>query len=330
MRRILQTVETATPQSGELAVDAVVPVVFATTALIEPGLLNELCGLAATQAVELTSQEFAQALAAIGAKHNYGLPPGNVSTASEREKFYRGLQLADLALAQACALGREKAWQQFIARFQGPLQQAAIAITGSSSLGEELASSLYGELYGLSEREDVRRSPLASYSGRGSLMGWLRTTLAQRRVDHHRRTWRESPLPEPDSGQEFAAPQTTTNDAVALTQLSRALADALTALPAEDRFVLSAYFLDQHTLLQIARLLRVSEATVSRKLKRLTTEVHKKVLRNLQAAGLSRRAAEEAFGVDPGDISLNLRSLLQSSAGETFSRQAATSTSKQT
>ena len=106
----------------------------------------------------------------------------------------RSLHLSELALAHSCALGREAAWQRFLSLYRSSLTQAAIAITGSATVGHELADSLYAELYGLRELDGQRRSPLASYSGRGSLLGWLRTTLAQRHIDYHRRTRREAPL----------------------------------------------------------------------------------------------------------------------------------------
>jgi len=308
--------DAATPQTGNLTLTAEpAPVLLA--APIPASLHAELQTLATENS--LTPAELTHALAAIGTKHNFGLPPGSLAAAAQQEKFFRSLQISDLALTQACSLGREPAWQQFLTRFRSPLRQAAIAITGSSSLGEDLADSLYAELFGLSERSGVRRSPLAGYSGRGSLMGWLRATLAQRHVDHHRRTWRESPLPEPESEHEPAAAQSpSTPEPAELTQLSHALQQVLAQLSPEDRFLLASYFLDQHTLLEIARLLRVHEATISRKLKRLTADIHKQLLKQLQAGGLSRRAAEEAMLTDPRDLTLNLRTLLQTSPPATF------------
>ena len=314
--------DAATPQPGNLTLaDETAPALLTQQLPVTASLHADLQALAAENS--LTAAELARALATIGAKHNFGLPPGSPATSAQREKFFRALQLADLALAQACALGREPAWQQFLTRFRAPLRQAAIAITGSSSLGEDLADSLYAELFGLSERAGERRSPLAGYSGRGSLMGWLRATLSQRHVDHHRRTWRESPLPEPESGHEPAATTPTPAAQPAeLTRLSHSLQQVLAQLPPEDRFLLASYFLDQHTLLEIARLLRVSEATISRKLKRLTTDIHKQLLKQLQSTGLSLRAAEEAMFTDPRDLTLNLRTLLQSSPPATFQVQA--------
>jgi RNA polymerase sigma-70 factor (ECF subfamily) len=237
------------------------------------------------------------------------------------------LRLPEFALAQACALGREAAWERFLGLYRGPLTQAAIAITGSGTLGHDLADSLYAELFGLggasSQSEGMaRRSPLASYSGRGSLLGWLRSTLAQRHIDHHRRTRRETSLEAVEETQPIAAPLASVAPLPdELDRLAQAVARSLATLAPEDRFLLSAYFLDRQTLLQIARLLRVHEATVSRKLKRLTAELRKQLLRELQAGGLSKRGSEEALGADPRDLEINLRGLLQTSQSPPFLNQ---------
>lgn len=235
------------------------------------------------------------------------------------ESYLRNLHLRDLALAQACARGYEPAWKQFIDSYREPLKQAATAITKSSSIGEELADSLYAELFGLKSHDGQRRSPLASYSGRGSLMGWLRTTLAQRYVNRFRRTNREAPLEE---GQSAATdqPSPLPEDATRL-RLESTIHTTLRDLEPEDRFLLASYFLDRRTLLEIARLLRVHEATVSRKLKRLTNSVRKQLLRELQRRGLKKAAAEEALGVDPRDLNINLRKILQTSTRSPFSDQ---------
>lgn len=281
-------------------------------------LLDELFIAANAAACDLTHQEFAALLAALGARLNYGLPPAAVSDPAQIAAFYRALHLPEFALAQACALGREAAWARFLTQFRSPLTQAAIAITQSTTLGHELADSLYAELYGLRAVAAERRSPLASYSGRGSLLGWLRTTLAQRHVDHLRRIRREAPL----EGVESPAPQPPyATDPAQLRRLTEAVARTLKPLAPEERFLLSAYYLDRQSLLQIGRLLNVHEATISRRLKRLTQVLRKELLRNLQLGGLSRRAAEEALGADPRDIEINLRTLLQTSQLPPFSVQ---------
>ncbi|MGA1981513.1 MAG: sigma-70 family RNA polymerase sigma factor [Acidobacteriaceae bacterium] len=322
-------------QSGELTLplpsaeptlaaspDSEADLAHATVTGLPPALIQELWIAADAESCALTREEFSVALAAIGAKHHCGLPQNTDTdtrpTPAQEAAFYRALRLPELALAQACALGRDPAWQRFLNLYRSPLTQAAIAITGSATLGHDLADSLYAELFGLTERSGRRNSPLASYSGRGSLLGWLRTTLAQRHIDHHRRTHRETPLDDLDA----AAPAPASAPLPAeLDRLALAVLRTLETLTPEERFLLASYFLDQQTLLQISRLLHVHEATVSRKLKRLTADLRKQLLRNLQSGGLSKRAAEEALGADPRDLEINLRTQLQTSQTSSFSDQ---------
>jgi RNA polymerase sigma-70 factor, ECF subfamily len=295
----------------------------------EPELyLKDLSGLsidglwreANADSVGLGKDELAKVLLAVGAKCNYGLAPGTTTTRAQIGAFWRTLQLQDLALAHACALGREVAWQQFMGRFRQVLTQAAIGITGSVARGQELADSVYAELFGVTERGEQRRSPLAYYSGRGSLKGFLRATLAQRNVDHHRRTSRETPLM---NEERTAAPSDPVPASDVLLRLGQCLTATLSSLEPEERFLLSAWFLDQRTLLEISHILRVHEATVSRRLNRLTVKLRKDLLKHMQASGMSRAAAEEALGTDPRDIDINLRSLLQASGRSAFLKQGA-------
>jgi RNA polymerase sigma-70 factor, ECF subfamily len=284
--------------------------------------LGELWQESHCESVDLRQEEFADALLAVGKRYNFGLAAGLTAGRTQIGNFLRELQRPDLALAQACALGRDTAWREFMARYREPLTRAATAITGSEAAGEELADSLWSEMFGLSERGGQRVSPLAGFSGRGSLMGFLRATLAQRNVDRHRRTRRETELPAADVP---AAPAPVAPENGAIAQLCAALRDTLGTLDGEERFLLSAWFLDGRTLLEISRIIRVHEATVSRRMQRLTARLHDALLGRLQANGMSRAAAEEALGIDPRDVDINLRSLLQASRNATFSGKEALS-----
>jgi RNA polymerase sigma-70 factor (ECF subfamily) len=273
---------------------------------------EELWRVAGSELVEVSRAEFAEALETIGARDNYGLDPEKQANESQRETFWRGLHLEELAIARGCALGRESAWRRFLAQYREPLTRAAIEMTGSAALGEELVSAIYSELFGLTQREGRRWSPLLRYSGRGSLMGWLRAVLAQRRVDQYRKIGRETELGEIEP----AARVSEQIEPEKLLDLRVALKMTLSEASAEERFLLSAYYLDEHTLHEMSRVLRVHEATISRKLKRATERLRKQLLRTLKARGLSRGAAEEALGTDPRDVDINLRKLLQKSAGD--------------
>lgn len=322
----LQMVDSASSQPGDLVLSissgeqSTVTGKTLELSGMPPNLIQELWGKAEAESCGLIFEEFGAILASVGAKLNYGAALGVVPDAAQRAAFFHALHLSELALAHSCALGHEIAWQRFIKLYRTALTQAAIAITGSATLGHDLADSLYAELYGLRQSGGERRSPLASYSGRGSLLGWLRTTLAQRYVDYHRRTRRETPLDNLDVPTP-ALPSA--NSSTDLSHIASAVKRTLDGLPAEDRFLLSAYYLDRQTLLQIAHTLRVHEATISRRIKRLLPDIRSQLLHHLQSGGLSKRAAEEALGTDPRDVEINLRALLQTSQTASFSGKTA-------
>ena len=301
----------ATPEMGQLPVPS-------------SPLLNGLWRESGAAAYGLEKEEFNRILHRVGTEQDYGLEPGATASRRQQAGFFRGLRLADLTLARACASGHEGAWEHFIAVYRQPLFRAAIAITGSETLGRELADQLYAELYGLSARDGVRRSPLDSYKGKGSLMGWLRTTLAQRHVDHHRRTRRELPLDNLAEGHEPPAADPKPGKLPAeLLLLAKAVVETLEKIETVERFLLAAYYIDGRTLLEIAPMLHVHEATVSRKLHRLVDGIRKQIVKSLLGYGLNKRAVQEMLGADPRDLDLNLKKILQISLPDAFQEKAA-------
>jgi RNA polymerase sigma-70 factor (ECF subfamily) len=220
--------------------------------------------------------------------------------------------LKDVALKHASGEAREK------------LYDVARQITREDASGRELADCLYTDLYGTKVRGEERVSKLSFYSGRGSLDGWLRTVLAQEYVNTYRKQRRLISLDEEsEEGVQFAAP--VREDAPSADPaLVRATDEALRTLAAEDRFVLSSYFLDDRTLAHVAQTLGVHESTISRKVEKLTTNLRKQILKNLMKLGLSRRQAEEALSADVRDLALDIRaSLAQDSLPGAFSEKGA-------
>jgi RNA polymerase sigma-70 factor, ECF subfamily len=303
-------------------VDETLPVeLTAGAASLHLALLDELWSTSEAGQWGLAREEFDRILLLAGVARNFGMDPGTTATSEQHAAFFKGVKLADLVLAKACAAGHERAWEHFMAQYSQPLVRAAVAISGSETVGKDLADAFYAELYGLTTREGQRKCPLDSYQGRGSLLGWLRTTLAQRFVDHYRRTYREESLEEQmldAPGSDNAAPP----ESAMLASLSDAVRAALRNESAEERFLLAAYYLDGRTLAEIGKLLGVHEATISRRLRRSTETVRKQLLRNLEKGGMSRQAAEEALGTDPRDVDLKMdvKKLLQSSAAGPFSK----------
>ena len=90
-----------------------------------------------------------------------------------------------------------------------------------------------------------------------------------------------------------------------------AAADELTALAAEERFLLVAYYLDRRTLAEIAKLQGVHESTISRKLERVTSGLRKRIRKRMIEAGMSPRQADEAMqDVDVRDLRVPVRETL--------------------
>jgi RNA polymerase sigma-70 factor (ECF subfamily) len=237
--------------------------------------------------------------------------------------FCAGLRLEELALARACAAGNERAWQDFISRYRQKLHSMALHITRDGAHAADLADSLFADLYGVNARDGVRQSKLLSYTGRGSLEGWLRTVMAQEFINRYRKQKRTVSLEEQtDEGVQFAAAVTdpaSTPDSALQPQLEAATDRALAELSAEDRFTLAAYYLDGRTLAEIAGMLGLHESSVSRRLDRLAMGLRKRILAGLRALGMSHAQATEALETDVRDMQLNLRSrLMQDSGTKTF------------
>ena len=265
----------------------------------------------------LSEQEFAQILSEIAAKY---LPPG--AAESQAVAFLRSLRLEELALARACAAGHERAWEVFLTRYREKLYDAARSITREDSSARELADSLYANLYGMETRDGRRASKLNYYTGRGSLEGWLRATLAQENVNRYRRGKREVSLEEKtEAGAQFAAADPPADPAPD-PRLAEATDTVLAALAAEERFILASYHLDGRTLAEIARTLEVHESTVSRKLEKIARGVRARISEELVHRGMSRRQAEEALEADVRYVAVDIRqSLAQKDSASPFYRK---------
>jgi RNA polymerase sigma-70 factor (ECF subfamily) len=295
---------------------AVKPISAAVQAAVAE-LLADLHAKSECEKIGLARESLAAILGEVAAKY---LPNG--ASQSEARTFLVTLRVEELALARACAEGSNSAWEVFLIRYREKLYQSALRIAREDSAARDLADSLYAELYGTNMREGERVSKLASFTGRGSLEGWLRTVLAQEFVNRYRRTKRLMSLDEEnEEGERFAAPEAEPVRS-ADSRLESATDAALAALPSEDRLVLAAYYLDGRTLAEVARMLGVHESTISRKVDKLAKLLRKKIVAGMMKQGMARRQAEEALEVDVRDLQVNIRrSLAQESPPAAFSEK---------
>jgi RNA polymerase sigma factor (sigma-70 family) len=269
---------------------------------LRPKLVARLYDRAKGADWDLPRERFAAALLASIQRAFPGVEP----MSSELEQYIDALQLEDLALAAACAMGSEAAWDHFVAAYRPLLYRAADAIDPTGG-ARELADSLFAELFGLDERGGARRSLFRYFHGRSQLGTWLRAVLAQRNVDRLRTARRTDPLPD-DAGTIPGPPapdEPGHERAWFQSIVRRALASAIGKLEPRDRLRLGCYYGHGMTLAAIGRLLKEHEATVSRQLARARAAVRTSVEASLRTE----------HGMDDETVAEFLRSVVDD-AGE--------------
>lgn len=105
---------------------------------------------------------------------------------AEIRRFLAELQVDDLYLALACARGNEHAWWVFDGEYRRYIERIAHHLASAETDAEEVLDFVYVELYGTRVVGGVRQSKFATYTGRGTLRGWLRTVVWHAVIDLHR------------------------------------------------------------------------------------------------------------------------------------------------
>lgn len=243
-------------------------------------------------------------------------------------RFIDELQADDLCLIVACESGDEKAWAELVERFTPAVRSAARSASSSEDAAEDLAQSIWAELYGLRTRDDGRpASKLAYYSGRGSLAGWLRAVVAQLAVDVFRK---QSKLVQTEEdadldrlaqevhvaeGQPALAgmqnPEESMTNRFARNELQQALSRSVQELNAEDRLLVKLYYFDNLRLREAGAILGVHEATASRRLSRVQTDLRKRVSEILVGErGWTKAEAERSFSEVGQQLDTDVEALL--------------------
>jgi RNA polymerase sigma-70 factor, ECF subfamily len=234
--------------------------------------------------------------------------------------FIDKLQADDLCLIVACERGNQAAWSDLVERFSATVRSAARSASSNEEGAEDLAQSIWAELYGLRVRKDGKpASKLAYYSGRGSLAGWLRAVVSQLAIDHHRK---QSRLVQTEEDSDFDRlvgqghqesnwsglngvlnPELEISKKLAGAELQRALVKSVARLSAEDRLLVKLYYFDGLRLREAGAVLGVHEATASRRLTRIHSDLRNRVESILvDEAGWTKPETERAFA----DIALHL------------------------
>ncbi|MGI8788672.1 MAG: RNA polymerase sigma factor [Pyrinomonadaceae bacterium] len=251
------------------------------------------------------------------------------ASSAEVKNFIDELRADDLCLIIACEKGIESAWEYLVKNYDAAVKSAARKYAKNAEDAEDLAGSIWAELYGLKRGADGKlKTKLSYYSGRGSLAGWLRAVTNQLAIDQFRK---ESKFVQIEEAREFEnlAQESSENsdnvkvvhasdnpeEAFSLKQtqkdVSAALKQSVSELGAEDKLILKLYYFDDLKLKDIGATLGFHEATASRKLVRIQTEIRKSVERILQTKhGWQREEVTRHLADAASKLGMNFEKLL--------------------
>ena len=191
------------------------------------------------------------------------------ATPEELAGVLEQIQADELFLAIACAAGSERAWWEFDQQHRAYMERVARHLAKTDVDAQEVIDSVYVELYGTRVVDGERVSKFSTYSGRGSLRGWLRTVIWHSLVDLHRASHDEVSLDEMtetigegSAHANFAEPvpdgESQMIDHIARERYRKAtlsaIKEAFGALDDHEKLLLLYYHVDQLKLREIAKL----------------------------------------------------------------------------
>ena len=298
----------------------------------------------------VTAEDFATAIAGAVEKYLIGFAQADqVESARTVREFIDELQCLDLYLALACARGNESAWWEFDRRYRSFVERLSRHLLAIRADADEVIDHVYAELFGTKVTDGVRLSKFRTYTGRGSLQGWLRAVVSHAVIDFYRRRQDEVSLDKvEESGEETKfrhsrAGRANRSEESMVASVVReryravtvaALDQALTTLDDHEKLLLLYYHVEGLKLREIARIVeeprspirrwfqrrarggtetrRVHESTVMRWLERLYQKVSDRFHAELgKKHGLKPEEIEICLSIATEDLGegVNLKSI---------------------
>ncbi len=250
-------------------------------------------GVAAHGALGLAIEAFAFHVQSIIAKR---LGP-NPDQAAART-LVGDLHADDLYLAAACARNSASAWSRLAAIYDKHIEDVSHAVCLTHQEARELASTVLAHLF-FRDRDGHCR--IASYEGRCSLRTWLATMIKRQAINQRQLKSNEAePL---DSLSAVSDPNavSTLDEVLFQSKYGDAIADsfkwAAGQLSERERLVLALRFEDEMRATDIAKMLHVHPAQITRTVKHAELKFHNAVLTRLtDCHGLAEPAIDECIG----------------------------------
>ena len=221
--------------------------------------------------------EFRDAIATAAAKYLGGASePKQSPSPQDLERFIGDLKSLDLYLGLACMRGDEQAWWEFDRQHRSFIERWTRHLVRSDADADEVIDAVYVELFGTKVVDGVRQSKFRTYTGRGSLRGWLRAIILHAAVDLHRAAKIEIPVDEwSESGEELPARNMAGSESEdsMLTSVVReryrsatvaALDQALRTLDDHETLLLLYYHVEGLKLREIARIVEEPASPIRR------------------------------------------------------------------
>jgi RNA polymerase sigma-70 factor (ECF subfamily) len=237
----------------------------------------------------LTAEELADHVLACAPQADSDLDP---------TAYARLLNLDDLYLAQACARHDEEAWAECSRLYFGFMHEFARRFLRGSDAAD-LTDRVVADLW--------EKGKLGRYEGRSTLKTWLGAVVAHAALQAGKVVRRrEAQLPR-DTTQ--PGPVSAPEDEQAARFLAGIAAEAIRALPDDQKLLLLLHYEQGLSLDQIALILNSSKATLSRRLKRVREDVRATIER--VARERYKSTGEEVRArLDLGRIEMDLSLLL--------------------
>lgn len=195
-----------------------------------------------------------------------------------------GLNAAELHLACCCALGRPRAHIAFERYCFSALPAVLSRFSSSDEFHDEVRQALRERLF---VARPGQRARIEDYSGRGSLVGWVRIAAIRLAIDVLRQRGKEPPSDE-DALQTLTIdpdPELRLLSERYRDEVKTAFRDSFAALSAAERNLLRLHHLDGLTIDELSALKRVHRSTIARRIARccelLATNTHARLVERL-------------------------------------------------
>jgi RNA polymerase sigma-70 factor len=224
---------------------------------------------------EVPFEEFRDAVRAAALKHLIEYPGRDAKPSLEDlKRFIAELKLDDLYLGLGCLRGDERAWWEFDRQHRSFIERLTRHLVNSNIDADEVIDAVSVELFGTKIIDGVRQSKLRTYTGRGTLQGWLRVIITHAAADLHRKAKVEAPAEDlAAASDKLIAQGIWTAEESMLTNMMRnryrsatvaALDGALAALDDYETLLLLYYHVEGLKLREIARIVEEPGSPIRR------------------------------------------------------------------